>query len=167
MGDLPTMAMDVVSILQAATQRVFDNAQAVMEGSNSIEAGFDNALQALVSTSYQIGLPTLYGGTSEDAVTTRTNPLPVFADYESWDNISCTSTRTVTEENLKTTKDAVAELIAQSGMSERAKIVAERMLEKSVDFAEKLFSFKDRFYNELKNTYQTDEKEAWYLAAKL
>jgi hypothetical protein len=160
-GEMPTCAIDAVSMLQVAHNEVIDTASAVEGTLNAVKAGFSDLLESTVATSYQIHIPTVLGGKKP----TGGHPLPAFKTYELWNDKSSISERASTEESLKQAESSLKEVIMDSLMTTKEKELAKQMVDQSAIVIAKLFMFMDRFYAELCNTYGTSAAEAWHLVS--
>ena len=160
---------DAVSLCQIASHDVMDHTQALSEHANAKKAGYDNPLTAQIATSFQLTLPSLFGGSSGKSAVElgSSHPLPIFKTYVSWDDNSSTSARFTLETILVTVRDSLNTVITQSECSPQAQLLIRGMLQNSAMFLEKLFQFMQRFYCELTVVHKTDEVESWHLVASL
>ena len=165
MGEMPTCAIDAISLLQVAHSCDFaDTASGVEATANAVKAGYTDLLQSTVATSYKIHIPSVLGGKAKAGVA---NPLPAFKTYELWDDKSTISERSSTEASLKQSTASLKAVIADSTLTGKAKELAKNMVDHAAIVVVKLFMFMDRFYGELCNTYGTGKTEAWHLVSSV
>ena len=100
-------------------------------------------LAAQIATSFQLTLPSLFGGSSGKSAVElgSSHPLPIFKTYVSWDDNSSTSSHFILESLLITVKASLNTVIIQSECLPQAQLLTCGMLQDSATFLEKLFQF--------------------------
>jgi hypothetical protein len=170
-AEFPVAWIDVVALLQFVNNPITDNSEAVAQEANAIKAGYSDSFQSTLATSYRLTLPRIFNKSSssvtEGAALSQATPLPGLKTYEEWDTSSSTSARSLVESELVTTEKAINEFVDASDLSPLAKEIAMRLVTDAHNFISKLFTFMQRFYYELRNTYSTSDKEAWFLVASI
>ena len=176
MSAMPVCCVDLVSFLQLASHEVVSHNQAVTEEAAAIKAGYDSHIQSVISTSFQMILPSFFGGASA-SITAKSGttsvemknikPLPAFASFEEFDDHSTLSARATLEGRIPNAEGSLLSSINQSEMSDRAKAFVSRCVSASSLFLICLLTFMERFFQELTVSYHTTPAEAWHMVASI
>jgi hypothetical protein len=128
-ANVPTMYLDIVSLLRVAYLHSSDGRPQLADEKSAAQVGYASVLDAGISTSYKLVLPSVFAGKLTVTMTVSLKILPGLASFPVWDTKSASSgIRQVVlrSQDLATSpKDPSVELIARLLSAEAVVAVVE------------------------------------------
>lgn len=163
--DAPFVFLDVVSLLTIANPDSLPKtaSQYTKDGYDQLRSGFRNIGETLCAHSFNLELPDFFG-----KVTNKSGRfLPSVPDNKAWDpeDADAPSVKRNIDDGIE--DNTVGDDIEHSELSDEAKLVANDMLLRSTNFAQKVCKFIDDQYKTYTVEARLPNKLAWALVAAM
>jgi hypothetical protein len=90
-ANVPTMYLDIVSLLRVAYLHSSDGRPQLADEKSAAQVGYASVLDAGISTSYKLVLPSVFAGKLTETMTVSLKSLPGLASFPVWDTKSASS----------------------------------------------------------------------------